>query len=58
MGAEEAPKMEIDLGFPDPNEFDSYDDVNSEDGQSELPEDSYDGSALTDDEPEEGCCVR
>jgi hypothetical protein len=31
-------------GFPNPDDFDSYDEVESEDGQAELPEDNYEES--------------
>ncbi len=48
----------LDLGFVDPSEFPSYDDVDSEDGQAELPADSFDTAVANDDEHEEGCCVR
>jgi hypothetical protein len=43
--------------FPDPEDFESYDEVDSEDGQAELPEDSFDESAATDEEHESGCCL-
>ncbi len=48
-----------DLGFANPDEFPSYDEVESEDGQAELPIDSFVTPETTsDDEPEFGCCVR
>lgn len=49
---------QLELDFPDPDEFPSYDDVESDDGESELPADSFDEDAASDDECEEGCCVR
>lgn len=53
------PKDEqLELEFPDPSEFPSYDEVQSEDGQSELPEDSFDEAGVTEGEDNEGCCVR
>lgn len=47
---------QLELSFPDPNEFPSYDEVNSEVGQAELPDDSFNESAVS--EGEEGCCVQ
>jgi hypothetical protein len=49
------PDVEDDLGFVDPKDFPSYDEVESDEGQGELPDDSYDESAATDDE--DGCGV-
>jgi hypothetical protein len=46
---------ETEVSFPDPEEFPSYDEVDSEDGEAELPEDSFDEASVSDDE--EGCCV-
>lgn len=31
-----------DLGYPDPETFPSYDEVDSDEGQAELPADSFD----------------
>lgn len=42
----------IEVLFPDPNEFVSYDDVDSTEGQAELPEDSFLAAAVS---VEEGC---
>lgn len=42
-----------DRGFPDPEEFDSYDEVESEDGQAELSDDSFDEGSAREDE--DGC---
>lgn len=53
MGAE-TPKE--DRGFPDPEEFDSYDEVESEDGQAELPDDSFEEPASAEDEDGVDCC--
>lgn len=53
MGAEKTPE---DRGFPNPEEFDSYDKVESEDGQAELPEDSFEEPTSTEDENEVKCC--
>lgn len=44
------------LFYPNPDEFPSFDDVESDDAQAELPDDNFDEAAATDDE--EGCCVR
>ena len=44
------------LFYPNPDEFPSYDDVDSEVGQAELPDDSFVAAAASDDE--NGCCVR
>lgn len=53
------PNEQLDLSFPDPEDFPSYDEVDSTQGQAELPHDSYDPQAVGDCEPgEEGCCVR
>lgn len=54
MAAEKNDQLE--LSFPDPEEFRSYDEVDSEVGQAELPGDSFDENAAS--EGEEGCCVR
>jgi hypothetical protein len=40
-------------GFPSPDEFESYDEVESENGQAELPDDSFDETAAHEDE--DGC---
>ena len=49
---------QLELNFPDPNEFPSYDEVDSEIGENELSADSFDENKATDDEPEDvGCCV-
>jgi hypothetical protein len=47
------------LTFPDPDDFPSYDDVESDEGQAELPDDSFDeAAAVEDEENDEGCgCV-
>lgn len=48
---------QLELEFPDPDDFPSYDDVESEEGEGELPADSFDEAAANDDE--EGCeCVK
>lgn len=53
MGAE-TPNQ--DRGFPPPEEFESYDEVDSEDGQSELADDTFEEPTST--ETEDGCgCV-
>jgi len=46
---------QVDLEFPDPEEFPSYDDVDSEDGEAELPQDSFDASSASNDEQGCGC---
>lgn len=45
--------------LPSPDDFDSYDEVDSTVGQLELPVDSFDEAADSDAEPDEdgGCCV-
>ena len=49
---------ETEGSFPDPEEFPSYDEVESEDGEAELPADSFDEASASEDEHEqEGCCV-
>lgn len=45
-----------DKNFPDPENFPSYDEVESEVGQSFLPPDGFDESAAKFDEEEGGCC--
>lgn len=55
---DQKPQQE-ELQFPDPEEFPSYDEVDSEEGQAELPEDSFDASQAGNENDEEvGCCVR
>lgn len=44
---------QFELEFPDPDDFESYDEVESDEGQAELPEDSFDEAAASDNE--EGC---
>jgi hypothetical protein len=47
---------QLELSFPDPDEFPSYDEVDSDDGESELPGDSFDEAVA--DFDREGCgCV-
>lgn len=53
MGVE-TPKE--DRGFPDPEEFESYDEVDSEDGEAELPDDSFNLDAATEAEDGVDCC--
>ena len=49
--------LQLQLEFPDPDQFPSYDDVWSEDGESELPQDSFDATNVNYDD--EGCgCVQ
>lgn len=50
---------QLEFGFPDPEGFPSYDEVDSEIGENELPADSFDENAATDDEDNDpGCgCV-
>jgi len=45
---------QLSLEFPDPDDFESFDDVDSE--TVELPEDSFELN--TADFDTEGCCVR
>ena len=54
--AEDQAAEQLEFSFPDPEEFPSYDEVNSEDGQAELPADSF--MEMTADLDAEGCCVR
>lgn len=49
---------QLELDFPSPDEFESYDEVDSVEGQAELSDDSFDSAAVSDDEVEGGCCVR
>ena len=53
MGAE-TPKN--DRGFPSPEEFESYDEVDSEDGQAELADDTFDEASACEDEEGGECC--
>ena len=53
-----ADNEQLELGFPDPDDFESYDEVDSTDGQAELPDDSFDEAVAQDNESNEGCCVR
>jgi len=46
---------QLELSFPNPDDFPSYDEVDSEQGQAELPDNSYDESSVIDSES--GCCV-
>lgn len=50
---------QIELQFPDPEQFTSYDEVDSEIGENELAADSFDeNEANFDDEPDDlGCCA-
>lgn len=48
---------QLELGFTDPSEFPSYDDVDSDEGENELPADSFELN--TADFDTEGCgCVQ
>lgn len=47
---------QIEMEFPSPDNFPSYDEIDSEQGQSELGEMSYSASAANDKDSEEGCC--
>lgn len=47
---------QLELDFPSPDGFPSYDDVDSEEAESELPTDSFDEASV--DEDEVGCCIR
>ena len=47
---------QLELDFPNPDDFPSYDEVDSVEGQAELPEDNFDEASATEDEG--GCCVR
>lgn len=46
---------QLALDFPDPDEFPSYDDVDSDEAEAELPADSADESSATQDEVGCGC---
>lgn len=47
---------QLELNFPSTDEFPSYDEVESDDGQAQLPDDSFDGTQV--DFEDEGCgCV-
>jgi hypothetical protein len=49
---------QLELAFPNPDDFPSYDEVDSEIGENELPADSYDENAATEDEDNDpGCCA-
>lgn len=47
---------QLELDFPSPDGFPSYDDVDSDEAEDNLPTDSFDETAATEDEA--GCCVR
>lgn len=47
---------QLELSFPDPSEFPSYDDVESDEGQAELPDDGFDEAAATEDELDDAAC--
>ena len=49
---------QLELSFPDPSEFPSYDEVDSDDGQAEVPDDSYDETSANNNDLGEGCCLR
>lgn len=49
MGAD-ATKNKEDRVFPNPEDFESYDEVDSEDGQAELSADSFSEILATEDE--------
>lgn len=60
VNGDENVEDQAELHFPDPDEFPNHDDVESEDGQAELPMDSFDESKASNEEAnDEGCgCVR
>jgi len=43
--------------LPNPEDFESYDEVDSEEGEAELPEDSFNASEASEGEYEGGCCA-
>lgn len=49
---EDDSEEQIELDFPSVDEFKSYDEVDSDEGQAELPADSFDENGVVD---EEGC---
>jgi hypothetical protein len=47
---------QLELDFPDPDDFPSYDDVDPAEGQSELDADSFEAAGVS---IEEGCgCIQ
>lgn len=49
----DGPDTVVEAGFPDPDEFEDYDNVDS--AMVQLPDDSYDASAVVEGEDNEGC---
>lgn len=47
---------QLELDFPSPDNFPSFDEVDSDEGQAQLPTDSFDEAAVN--ENEGGCCIR
>lgn len=53
---DENQNQQLELDFPDPDDFPSYDETDPADGQAELPDDSFEAAAVS---VEEGCgCVQ
>jgi hypothetical protein len=49
----EEENVQLELGFPDPDEFPSFDDVDPDEAQSQVPSDDFDQASVT--ENESGC---
>jgi hypothetical protein len=47
---------ETNQSDPTTEDFPSYDEVESDEGQAELSYDSFDEAAVSDNEIQEGCC--
>lgn len=47
---------QLELNFPAPDEFPSFDEVPDDEAQAQVPDDSFDEAAVSDEECEGGCC--
>jgi hypothetical protein len=45
---------QLELDFPSTDDFESFDEADSEEVEAEMPSDSFDESSVTDSE--RGCC--
>jgi hypothetical protein len=48
-------QTQLELDFPSPDDFESYDEVESDDGQAELPTDNFDESSADFENERCGC---
>ena len=48
----------LELDFPSTDNFPSFDEVDSDEGQAQLPEDSFSEEQAAAAKDESGCCVR